>query len=123
MIKIEYCPNEKKNTRHLFEKFDTGKQIDISKKCLSCGLFRHISKKTGKILHQQILELHPSKKYKGFYVDKGLDVNILNRLNSNKNIRVISVCTGHKYAVEPYSKPHSYPEVIFVSNKKLNISE
>ncbi len=121
MIKTEYCPHEKKDTRHLIEKFDTGKQIDTSKKCLSCGLFRHFSSKTEKLLYKQMLELHPSKKYRGFNVDKGLDTRILNSINANRNIKVISVCTGHKYAVEPYSEVHHYPEVIFCSTKKINM--
>lgn len=122
MIKIEYCPNEKKNTHQKIEDFEyKPNQFDISKTCLSCGLFRRISKKAHETIYQQILELNPSKKYKGFNVDKGLDTKILDKLNSNKNIRIISVCTGHKYAVEPYATPHKYPEVIFCSKIKLNI--
>jgi len=119
MIKIEYCPNEKKETRHEVKEFDTGKQKDISKFCLSCGLWRHMSSKSKKLIYKQYLELNPSKKYRGMDVDKGLNTNILDKMNSNKSIKIISVCTGHSRSVEPYAKVHTYPEVVFCSKIKL----
>jgi hypothetical protein len=64
---------------------------------------------------------HPKTKlYRRFRVDAELDTKILNILNSNKYVQIISVCSGHKIPSEPNTMNwKNIPGVSFYYEGKL----